>query len=254
MTRVPGTAATLSPAVLSLLLLAGCASDPYWSRTDREAAERRDAAERAARAAVAPPPVAPIAADPPPPSREPVPAPPVDPEPEPSTAVDSAPLPRSAPRIDESDLEELSAPAGAGGAGAIAPGAEPIVTEAVQAEYDAALDRLQRGEGEAAEAAFRAFLARHAATELGDNAQYWLAESLLRRGQTEPALVEFRAVVERYPTGNKVPDALWKIGRALEELGDATLAREVFDELVSRFPQSSAAEQARGRRAADGPR
>jgi tol-pal system protein YbgF len=163
---------------------------------------------------------------------------------------ESVPPPRPAGVIDESDLEierEISGEEPPAGTAPVADALDPAVREEMEALYDAALDQVQRRENEAAEASFRAFLARYPATDLADNAQYWLAESFLRRGDGERALAEFRAVVERYPQGNKVPDALFKIGIGLEGQKEPALAREVYEELLRRFPGAAAAESARAR-------
>jgi tol-pal system protein YbgF len=237
-------AARVVGALAGALLAAGCASDPYWSKADREAAEARDRAEAASQGRTGPPP-APAAPRTEPIESRPAVVAPVEASaaPRPVEPVDVAPPPAPRPvgAIDESELEEPE-PAAYG-----APSPDDL---AVQEAYDAALDLFQRGDAAAAESAFRDFLRRHESSDLADNAQYWIAEGQLKRGEREAALAEFRQVVERYPTGNKVPDALLKIGRTLAELGDRALAAEVYDELIQRFPENAAAETARGLRAA----
>ena len=90
-------------------------------------------------------------------------------------------------------------------------------------------------------AAFQGFLQRHAATDLADNAQFWIGEARLRRGDVNGALAAFRETVDRFPHGNKVPDALFRTGDCLEKLGDLDGARGAWRSTIERFPNSAAA-------------
>lgn len=219
-----------------VLLAAGCASNPYWSDKDRVAAERDELRERVAalqreveeeRAEVARL-TARLAelenaqrAAPQPASREVAPLTPGEEQLSPRDATGA---------IEASDLE-LAAGLAVG---------EPQL-------YDRALDLLQRDDLEAAETAFRDFKRRFPASDLADNAQYWIGEARLRRGDVGGALAAFRAVVEDFPEGNKVPEALFKVGHCLGEQGDSAAAAEVFRELVRRYPGSAASELAKRR-------
>ncbi len=217
-------------------LAAGCAGNPYWSAQDRLTAERNELAERVAalqrqldaeRAEVArlSARLAELESAP-----RSVPEPTLREERAPAPSEEPLASPRPSGTVEASDLE-LAAGLAAG---------EPQL-------YDQALDLLQRQELDAAETAFRDFLARFPASDLADNAQYWIGEARLRRGDVGGALVAFRAVVEDYPEGNKVPEALFKVGHCLAEQGDATAAEEVLRELVRRYPGSAASELARRR-------
>lgn len=234
--------AAWSSALLLGLALAvqGCSGEPYWSSADQGAAEREELRQRVAaltaertaeraelerlRARVAEleaerrsltgatsPPRAPAAT------------------PAPTAEILDTPRPRAV--IEASDLELTAGPA---------------VSEPQQL-YDQAFDLLQRQQLDDAEAAFTDFLARFPASDLADNAQYWIGEARLRRGEVDAALSAFRAVVEDHPQGNKVPDALFKVAHCLGEQGDRPAADEVFRELVERYPESAAAELARRR-------
>lgn len=92
-----------------------------------------------------------------------------------------------------------------------------------------------------AERAFRLFLTQHPASELADNALFWIGESRWSRGDFAAALESYTATVERYPGGNKVPDALLKAGRCLETLGQVGRAVRTYEEVVLRFAGSAAA-------------
>ncbi len=218
----------------------GCSGEPYWSSADQGAAEREELRQRIAaltaertaeraelerlRARVAQleaergrladatsRPHAPAAT------------------PAPTAEVLDTPRPRAV--IEASDLELTAGPA---------------VSEPQQL-YDQAFEQLQRQQLADAEASFADFLVRFPASDLADNAQYWIGEARLRRGDVDAALTAFRAVVEDHPQGNKVPEALFKVAHCLAEQGDRPAADEVYRELVERYPESAAAELARRR-------
>jgi tol-pal system protein YbgF len=117
-----------------------------------------------------------------------------------------------------------------------APGAD----DAVQ-RYQEAYQALRRQEHAAAIAALRAFIERHPAHDLADNAQYWLGEAYYDQADYRTALVEFRAVLRRYPDGNKAPDALLKVGFCLARLGDPGAAMQALAQVQDIFPRSNAA-------------
>jgi tol-pal system protein YbgF len=173
----------------------------------------------------------------------------------------AAPPTAAAPPIEESDLtvEEVevvlppprpaapapsspTAPPASAPAGAVAPGGPltPVSREA-QVVYDEAYTFYHQGRYDEAEARFQEFLAMSPATELSDNAQYWIGACRFAKRDFRGALAAFRRTVETYPGENKVPDALFKMGQALEELDEPTEALEVYGELVRRFPDTAAA-------------
>lgn len=141
------------------------------------------------------------------------------------------------PPASEPAPPSAAAPAPASGAGRPLP---PVSREA-QMLYDQGYTLYHQGRYVEAEARFQEFLGEHSATELSDNAQYWIGAARLARGDHAGALAAFRLTVERFPQGNKVPDALFKIGECLEELGDSRGAMEVYRELERRFPHTAAA-------------
>jgi tol-pal system protein YbgF len=165
--------------------------------------------------------------------------------------VVEAPLgpPPTSSRIEEDELAEPPpsppAPAAAvpapplGGAGTRAP-----VTAAAQALYDRAYATLHQGRYAEAEALFGEYLASWAATDLGDNAWFWIGESRLERGLHNEALVAFGRVWGDYPEGNKVADALLKAGECQELLGDLRAARQLYERLTREQPGAPAASTA----------
>lgn len=123
----------------------------------------------------------------------------------------------------------------------------PAVGAAAQALYDQGYTLYHQGRLVDAEETFHRFLAAYAATDLADNAQYWIGESRLARNELQAALAAFRETVRTYPDGNKTPDALLKVGEVLERLGDREGARASYSEVVRRFPESPAAQRAESR-------
>lgn len=124
------------------------------------------------------------------------------------------------------------------------------VAPAAQSLYDSGYTLFHQGRYLDAETTFQRFLQSYAATELGDNAQYWIGESRYARGDLNGALSAFRATAERFPQGNKVPDALLKTGDCLAGLGDLEGARAGYGEVIRRYPDAVAAAVAEERRAA----
>jgi tol-pal system protein YbgF len=162
-------------------------------------------------------------------------------------------VPRSGPpstpprAVEEPDPVSPSAPMPSPGSPS---GSAGEVTEAAQALYDRGYTQYHQGRFVDAESSFQRFIQSYPATELTDNAQYWIGESRLARGDGRGALSAFRETVERYPRGNKVPDALLKVGETMASLGDAEGAREAYGEVVRRFAGTTAARVAEDRLAA----
>lgn len=149
-----------------------------------------------------------------------------------------SPPPSGPPAIEQSDLEVTEPPAPTPPADAAPP------SDAESAEYESALRLLRDGDAAAAEQALAAFVAAHPASELADNAWFWIGEARLVRQDVDGALAAYRTAVETHPEGNKTPDALFKIGHCLALKGDTARAGEVWSELARRFPQTAAAERA----------
>lgn len=173
-------------------------------------------------------------------------------------AADLPVRPQRVPEFEESDIEE-PAPVPAAPprrteepAAPARPAPAPPETApqpAAQALYDRGYTLYHQGHYVDAEASFQRFLQGQPASELADNAQYWIGECRYARGDHRGALAAFRETVERYPQGNKVPDALLKAGQCLEALGDAEGARLTYGEVMKRFPGTAAATAAEERRA-----
>lgn len=158
------------------------------------------------------------------------------------------------PVIESEDLEAVPAPVaepiegGVAEEGTTPPSGqlEPI-SAAAQALYDRGYTLYHQGRYVDAETSFQEFLRDHPATELTDNAQFWIGECRFARGEIEGALDAFRETVTRFPQGNKVADALVKMGDCLRALGDEAGALARYREVLERFPGTGAAAMAEAR-------
>jgi tol-pal system protein YbgF len=162
--------------------------------------------------------------------------------------------------VEEAELEEGEATAADAGAemdqgsGEPAPatsgGPPPDQPPEALSLYDEGYTLFHQQRYREAEERFRRYLALYPATELADNALFWIGESHYARSDYAAALEAFSATVERYPQGNKVADALLKAGKCLEALGRVEQARQTYHEVTDRFPSAAAAVIARERLAA----
>ncbi len=87
-----------------------------------------------------------------------------------------------------------------------------------QAQYDEAYAAIQKGDDAAAEAGFKAFLARSPNHQLAPNAQYWLAEIVYKRGDFKESAGMFLEAYKKAPKSTKAPDMLYKAGASFAKL------------------------------------
>ena len=120
-------------------------------------------------------------------------------------------------------------------------GAAAPKNAAAQKDYDAALELHRAKSWDKAIEAFGTFLAKHAASDLADNALYWRGDAWLAKGDARRAVTDFEAVVARYPKGNKAPDALHGLVLAHQKLGETARADKAKQKLLSTYPASDAA-------------
>jgi tol-pal system protein YbgF len=126
--------------------------------------------------------------------------------------------------------------------------AETQITPAAQALYDQGYSLYHQGSYVDAEETFQRFLAAYAATDLADNAQFWIGQCRLGRNELQSALAAFRQTVREHPQGNKAPDALLAAGQVLERLNDTPGARATYLEVERQFPGTTASAEAAKRR------
>jgi tol-pal system protein YbgF len=127
---------------------------------------------------------------------------------------------------------------GAAEAQALAPGAE------LRRAYEAARLDMTQGHYDLAASAFREFLRRYPASELSDNAQYWLGECFYAQQEFDDALIEFQRVIASYPRGDKVPAAFLKMGFSLLAIGSREDAISLLKRVASEYPHTAEADRA----------
>ena len=147
-----------------------------------------------------------------------------------TTAAESRPAPEEPPAATQST-----------GAPATSTPATTRADAAARETYDEALATYHERNYVQAELAFLRFFEAFPATDLSDNALYWIGESRFARGDDRGAMAAFQRLLHEFPLGNKVPDALVKIGRTLERLGDIEGAERRFREVKTRFPGTASA-------------
>ncbi len=125
--------------------------------------------------------------------------------------------------------------------GSLNPGQLPVPGGTDRANYQAAFELLKDGRYDQASIALQQFMVTFPASELSDNAQYWLAETHYVTQAYDQALAEFKLVLKQYPDSRKIPDALLKIGYCNYELGQREDAKKSLLAVVTRFPETTAA-------------
>jgi TolA-binding protein len=101
-----------------------------------------------------------------------------------------------------------------------------------------AVQKLNEGRHEEAEADFLAFVAAHPQHTAADNALYLAGLVRESRGDCQGALQLFESVPQKYPAGDAVTQALLERGRCLRILGRNDEARSVLNQLSREHPDA----------------
>jgi len=104
--------------------------------------------------------------------------------------------------------------------------------------YQRAYNILSKGNYEAAEAAFSAFIKDYPDHNLTSNAYYWLGQTFFVRQNYQKAAATFAAGYIKLPTGSKAADQLFKLGISLNLLNKNTDACATFKKLDKEFPEA----------------
>lgn len=107
--------------------------------------------------------------------------------------------------------------------------------------YQAALAALRSGQHALAIEGFSRLLLQFPASDLADNAQYWIGEAYYDRRQFDDALTAFQTTIARYPKGNKSADATLKVGLCFFNLGQEARGGEYLRRVISLYPASDSA-------------
>lgn len=155
-------------------------------------------------------------------------------------AVRTAPPP-AAPVEGEAEGEEGD------GAAPPPPSAGPAVVADPRALYDSAYNDYLKGNYDLAKREFEEYLANFPATDLSDNATYWIGETFYRQGRFRQAIERFDQVLSRFPRSDKTASALLKKGYAYLELGERSQGVSQLRLVVRQHPSSDEADLARQR-------
>jgi tol-pal system protein YbgF len=123
----------------------------------------------------------------------------------------------------------------------------PAGTEDPMQTYQAAYRDYQRGNYDLAIAGFRDFQTRNPASDLADNAAYWIGESLFSQKKYREAIEQFDSVVTKYPKSEKVAGALLKKGYSYIALGERAQGVVQLQYVIHEHPNSQEAALARQR-------
>ena len=116
-----------------------------------------------------------------------------------------------------------------------------------KALYEAAYNEYLRGNYEAALNAFASYLATYPATDLSDNATYWMGEAHYRQKAYRQAIQDFDRLAQQFPRSDKLASAALKRGYALLELGERAPGIAQLRQVVRDYPAGDEANLARQR-------
>jgi len=111
--------------------------------------------------------------------------------------------------------------------------------------YQSAYRDYQRGNFDLAIEGFQEFLTASPASDLADNAAYWIGESLFSQKKYQEAIEQFDAVVNKYPKSDKVPGALLKKGYSYININERAQGVVQLQYVVHEHPRSQEAALAR---------
>ena len=115
-------------------------------------------------------------------------------------------------------------------------------SDSAENEYEKARALLEKGDYEAAEKAFTAFVKTHPKDKLAGKAQYWLGVTFYVRGSYEQAAAAFAKGYKTYGKSDKAPDMLFKLAKSLEAMDRTSDACKALAEMQSSHPKSQKAE------------
>ncbi len=104
--------------------------------------------------------------------------------------------------------------------------------------YNSAYGHYEKGEYGQAILEFEEYVANYGASELADNAQYWIGECYYAQKDFRQAIREFDKVEKSFPKGNKIPAAKLKKGLSYHELGSRDEALKELKEVIAKYPEA----------------
>jgi len=124
---------------------------------------------------------------------------------------------------------------------------QPVTSDEARELYNSAYRDLLRGNYQLSLAGFTEYLKKYPATDLTDNAQYWIGEVYYAQGRFMKAISEFEKVIKDYPAGDKKASALLKIAYSYINMEENEQGKLYLEEVVKEYPTSEEANLAKGR-------
>lgn len=120
-----------------------------------------------------------------------------------------------------------------------------VALDSPDAYFQLITQHLQAGNGEAARAVARRFVADNPKHERVAEAYYRVAESYQNEGAYADAAAAFQEVVDKYPQSTWAPWSMLRQGECFAALGRKDDARLFWQDVVAKYPRSKAAKEAK---------
>lgn len=114
-----------------------------------------------------------------------------------------------------------------------------------QQEYTLALELLRAEDYERAVQQFRTFQRTYPASDMADDALYWIGEIYFIQQDYNRAILALNDVVLQYGKGDRRPDALVRQAEAFLEIGDRRSTRLILRKVIDDYPRSAVIPKAR---------
>ncbi len=141
-------------------------------------------------------------------------------------------------------MDELNKRVQAGGA-TTAPAAQATDAQQPDSLYQQGLQAFKAGDMPTARTQLSAFIDQNPQDNLVSNARYWIGETYYSEKNYEQAILEFQEVIKKYPKKEKAPAAMLKQALAFKALKDIKSSRYVLGKLVQIYPKTDEAKKAR---------
>jgi TolA-binding protein len=126
------------------------------------------------------------------------------------------------------------------------PAADPTAAASTPEEAFALIEKnLAEGNGGAARAVAKKFIAASAKHDRVPEAWYRIAESWQNEGDYKQAAASFQVVVEKYAQSTWASWSMLRQGECFEALGDKEAAKIFYGDVVRLYPKSKAAKEAK---------
>jgi tol-pal system protein YbgF len=143
--------------------------------------------------------------------------------------------------------EKVQTPAAAPATAGAAPTASTADSQADQAAYVAARNKLLSGDHQGAATALAAYLKDYPKGQYVSDAHYWLGEVYRIEGDKasmQKAADQFNLLIKDFPKDTKVPAALYKLATVQAQQGQIGQAKVSLNRVLQQYPDSNEAKLA----------